>query len=162
METDSNPLQVVVAIVRDSKTGNLLFQERQKVPYKGHFGLVGGKVDVGEKRDDAIVREIKEETNLDVQHLTYLQVVHETLMTNEKKYQVALHVYIADVNGQIQANVAEGQIHWLDEKHINTNKRLYIPTDWLIVNAVINDEKLFSRISVEDNGNQYAIKAISW
>ena len=161
MEIDSNPLQVVVAIVRDSITGNLLFQERQKVPYKGHFGLVGGKVDEGEERDEAIVREIKEETNLDVQHLTYLQVVHETLMTNAKNHQVALHVYLADVNGQVQANVAEGQIYWLEEKHFNTNKALYISTDWLIVNAVINNEKLFSRISVEDNGNKYAIKAIS-
>lgn len=161
MEASSNPLQVVVAIVRDSKTGGLLFQERQKLPYKGHFGLVGGKVDKGEERDDAIVREIKEETNLDVQHVTYLQVIHEMLMTNEKSHHVALHVYLADVIGQVQANVTEGQIHWLEEKHFNTNKPLYIPTDWLIVNAVINDEKLFSKISIEGNGDQYAIKAIS-
>lgn len=161
MDTDSNPLQVVVAIIRDPHTGRLLFQERNKAPYLGYFGLVGGKVESSETRDDAVTREIKEETGLDVQTLTYLQVVHETMTSDENSHFLALHVYLVDAIGHVQANLIEGKVHWLDEDHFNTKKHLYIPTDWLIVNAVINEEKIFSSISVEDNGDHYAVKAIN-
>ncbi len=155
------PMQVVIAIVRDPITGHLLFQERKRQPYKGYFGLVGGKVESSEQHEDAIVREVDEETGLKVLSHKYVQVIHETMVSNGKSSEVALHIYLAEVSGDIKANLTEGKIHWKDESHFNTCKRLYIPTDWLIVNAVINGGKLFNRILIEDNGTQYEIKAIS-
>ena len=155
------PLDVVIAVIRDSATGNLLFQERQKLPYKGYLGLVGGKVESGEKQETAISREIREEADLKVTRHKYVDTIHETLVSNGGTNEVALHIYLADVSGEINANLEEGQIHWIDKKHFHTNKSLFIPSDWLVVDAVINSKKLFSRILVEDNGSQYEIKQTS-
>jgi ADP-ribose pyrophosphatase YjhB (NUDIX family) len=154
------PLQVVVAIIRNPRTGQMLFQEREKPPYKGHLGLVGGKVEPNEPHDEALVREVKEETSLEVNKLEYVHVIHETLVKQDSKKEVALHVYLVEAQGIIMPSLDEGQVHWLDDMHFNSRKELYIPTDWLIVNAVLNEGDLFGKILIEDKGENYEIKSI--
>lgn len=53
------------AIVRDAE-GRVLLIRRGREPEVGHWGLPGGKVDWMETVEDAIVREIREETSLHV------------------------------------------------------------------------------------------------
>lgn len=153
------PLQVVVGIIRDEK-GNMLFQERAKPPYQGHYGLVGGKVELDEVRDKAIVREIKEETSLDVSDFKYIEVINETLMSKDKTFQVALHLYLVKVDGIASPNLSEGEVHWVDEDHFFRKKEKYIPTDWLIVDTFLNNKTFFHEILVEDKGEHYEIKSI--
>ena len=47
--------------------GKFLLAERNKENYKGYWIIPGGGVDFGETIRDAAIREIKEETNLDVE-----------------------------------------------------------------------------------------------
>lgn len=58
-------------IVRDSK---ILMQKRSFGMWKGYWGLIGGKVDVGETIIHAAVREAKEESCLDVRKLNMLGI----------------------------------------------------------------------------------------
>jgi len=44
----------------------ILLIERKKEPFKGFYALPGGFVDYGERTEDAMVREMKEETGLNV------------------------------------------------------------------------------------------------
>ena len=53
------------------KMNNLLVAKRAIEPAKGTLDLPGGFVDPFETAEEAIVREIKEETGLSVDHLTY-------------------------------------------------------------------------------------------
>lgn len=46
--------------------GALLLVQRGRQPEQGHWGLPGGKVDWMEKVEDAVVREVLEETGLEV------------------------------------------------------------------------------------------------
>lgn len=55
---------IVRSIIRDSG-GKFLFVKRAKDPEKNKWSLPGGKIEHFEKAEDAIVREIKEELNLD-------------------------------------------------------------------------------------------------
>ena len=72
--TDVKPFGLSVkAVVRDSE-GRCLVVRRSKSSkfWPGMWELPGGKVDAGEAFDDALRREIREESGLDVQLLRYL------------------------------------------------------------------------------------------
>lgn len=55
--------------------GAILLVQRGRQPEQGHWGLPGGKVDWMEKVEDAVVREVEEETGLRVAVTRLLCVV---------------------------------------------------------------------------------------
>jgi ADP-ribose pyrophosphatase len=65
------PVAAVAAILEDS-SGRLLFLERARDPGKGLLGLPGGFADPGETLEEAVARELHEETGLQVPVLRYL------------------------------------------------------------------------------------------
>jgi len=66
-----SPTTAVGALIADAE-GRILFIVRGKDPGKGKLGLPGGFVDAGETAEQAVIREIKEEVNLDVTNVRYL------------------------------------------------------------------------------------------
>lgn len=66
-----NPSSATAAFILNSK-GELLVARRGKEPAKGTLDLPGGFVDNGESGEQGIIREIKEETGLDVAQVEYL------------------------------------------------------------------------------------------
>lgn len=61
-----------VAVLIIDHQGRLLLTERAREPEKGKLDLPGGFVDIGERAEEAVVREIKEELNLKVQNIRYI------------------------------------------------------------------------------------------
>jgi 8-oxo-dGTP diphosphatase len=53
------------AIIEDQK-GNVVLIKRKYPPFQNYFALPGGFINKGEKPIEAVIREVKEETNLDV------------------------------------------------------------------------------------------------
>ena len=76
--TDKAPQVAVGAIVIDEE--RLLMVQRARDPGKGLWSLPGGRVEAGEYMHDALVREVREETGLEVEPgplVGYLEVVGE-------------------------------------------------------------------------------------
>lgn len=59
------------AIITDGQ-GRILLLRRSRDPGKGRLGLPGGFVDAGESAEEALGREVREETNLEVASARYL------------------------------------------------------------------------------------------
>ncbi len=76
------------AIVRD---GRLLLVKRKKAPEAGHWSLPGGKVDFGERVEDAIRREIAEEVGVTIELLRPLGLV-EMIGIDEEHWVSPIHL----------------------------------------------------------------------
>ena len=59
------PLLTVDIIIK--RLNGIVLIKRKNDPYKGHYALPGGFVDVGETVEHAAIREAKEETGLDIE-----------------------------------------------------------------------------------------------
>jgi len=58
-----NPVPTT-AIILENKKGEILFSKRKLSPKKNFWDLPGGFIEFGEKAEEAIIREVKEELNL--------------------------------------------------------------------------------------------------
>lgn len=65
------PVTAVAAIVADP-SGQVLLLKRARDPGKGKWGLPGGFVDANETAETALVREVREEVNLELVEMRYL------------------------------------------------------------------------------------------
>ena len=58
------PRVTVDAIIMEDE--KILLVQRGNPPFKDHWALPGGFIELAERVEDAVIREIKEETNLDI------------------------------------------------------------------------------------------------
>ncbi len=83
----------VCAILLNSQHQILL--SKRKNGYKaGCYGLPGGRIEINEPMNEAIFREVKEETTLAVTDLKYLSVVRE----NQGDYDFIHFVFVSHVS----------------------------------------------------------------
>lgn len=66
-----NPSSANVALILNEKE-ELLVVRREKEPAKGTLDLPGGFADIGETSEQGVIREVKEETGLNVKKVRYL------------------------------------------------------------------------------------------
>ncbi len=99
------PVAAVGAIVTND-SGELLLVRRARNPQKGCWGLPGGFVDRFETIEDAIKREVKEETNLNVTDCEYL-------MSYQNKYNFE-GIVAAVIDLFFRCEVADGEIELVD------------------------------------------------
>lgn len=69
-------IQAVDAVIEDGK-GNVVLIKRKYPPYQGFYALPGGSVEKGEKSKEALVREVREETNLNVDITDKIRIYDE-------------------------------------------------------------------------------------
>ncbi|MCH8983258.1 MAG: NUDIX hydrolase [Acidobacteria bacterium] len=104
---------VGVAIVRD---GKILLIKRRNEPGKGLWAVPGGKVEYGETLRDAAVREVKEETGLDI--------VVGPLIWSGESISAHGHLVLIDflgsvLGGELAASDDAEQALWVDVEKAN-------------------------------------------
>ena len=107
------PLLGVGALI--FKRNKVLLVERGKDPLKGYWSLPGGLVETGERLEDAVRREVREETGLVIRPL-YLAEMFERIMHDEAGH-VEYHYVLADyvckvVSGDPKASDDASQVDW--------------------------------------------------
>lgn len=79
--------------------------------------LPGGKVESGEFFTDALVREIKEETNLDVKIGDFAEAIQNDY---PHKRTVQLMMYLTDIKGEVKISDEHTEFMWADMDKIKT------------------------------------------
>lgn len=88
----ARPLLGVGAIVFDGDS--VLLIERGQEPLKGYWTLPGGLVEVGERLEDAVIREMQEETGLTVKPLDIVTVFQRIMHDEDGRPE--FHYVIVD------------------------------------------------------------------
>ena len=85
--------------------GKIALIKRGNEPSKGKWTIPGGLVELGESPEQAVIREAKEETALDVENPTLIDVVSNVDL--DEKGKVKYHYVIIDYFVQVKNGTAE-------------------------------------------------------
>ncbi len=108
------PNTVQVYLKKDNSYLLLYRNKKKNDMNEGKWIGVGGHVEKGETIDQAVIREVKEETGLDVHSL---RCNGEVLFINND-YQEMMYVYeIEDFSGEL-IDCNEGELQWIDIDHM--------------------------------------------
>ncbi len=118
-----------MVMIEDKSTGRVLVQERIK-SWRG-ITFPGGHVEPGESFVDSAVREVKEETGLDIRNLKSCGVIHWAHNRNFNRYIVFLYK-TSDFSGELLPETDEGKVFWaepekLKEMRLSENFEKYLP-----------------------------------
>ncbi len=102
------------------KNGKILLIKRAsyKKSYPGCWCAIGGSVEEGETPQEAIIREVKEETNLDFSVKQPLGV----FMVPEDGYTLRVHRFLGDISGDIKLNYESSEYGWFGYKECKNLK----------------------------------------
>lgn len=115
----SRPYLGVGALIFE--TGKILLVERGKEPLKGFWSIPGGIVETGEKLEEAIRREVSEETGLDVDPYSMFEIFERIIPDGEGKleYHYVLIDYLCRrVAGEPVAASDVSRVAWVAEQNL--------------------------------------------
>src|SRR6185437_11206668 len=101
-----------VCMIQDGE--NVLLLDRQHGNFKG-FIPPGGKVDFPESIIESAIREVKEETGLDVRNLVF-KGLNEYVNPVKKDRYMIFNYLTKDFSGELLTNSPEGRAVWVDIK----------------------------------------------
>jgi 8-oxo-dGTP diphosphatase len=115
------PLVGVGAVV--IREGRVLLVQRGHEPMKGCWSLPGGLLELGESLTDAVRREVKEETGLDVVVIGLIELLDRIYRdTGRVRYHYVVADYLCQVTGGVlQAASDAAAARWLDRKEWTTS-----------------------------------------
>ena len=100
---------------------NILATQRGYGEFKGKWEFPGGKIKKGEFEEDALIREIKEELNADINVIDYLT----TIRYEYPKFNLIMHTYICTLKNNVEfvyhndKELEHDNMVWLDKHDLD-------------------------------------------
>jgi len=95
------------------KKGKILLIKRGRDPYKDFWALPGGFVEYGETTEDAVKREVKEETGLDCD-IVSLTGVYSAPDRDPRGHTISVVYLMKVVQGEVAAGDDARDAFWID------------------------------------------------
>jgi len=96
--------------------GKILLEKRKGQPGRGKWTIPGGLVELGESAEQTVIREAKEETNLEVENPELIDVVNN--ITADENGKIKYHFVIVDYfvklkGGTLKAADDAAELRWV-------------------------------------------------
>jgi mutator protein MutT len=116
-----NPSAANVALILNEKN-ELLVLTRKANPGKGTLDLPGGFANIGETAEEGVVREVKEETTLEVTHAEYLFSFPNVYLYKGFEVRTLDIFFLCHVKdtSHVEAHDDAAQYHWIPLEDIHT------------------------------------------
>lgn len=120
-------IEVVAAIIKHKD--KIFATQRGYGDFKGFWEFPGGKMEVGETPQEALIREIKEELNIDI----LVGELVDTIEYDYPEFHLTMHCFIcAFLSGDLVLNEHEAA-KWLTKDTLNS-------VDWLPADITLIDK----------------------
>lgn len=115
-------------LIKDKK---VLMIWRNKEPWIGYWNGIGGKIEKNETPKESIIREVLEETEIDVSHsdIQYKGIVTWTNFKDhtEKTPKIGMHTFVINLKSSFKTwtaakNTKEGILSWIELEKTLSNK----------------------------------------
>ena len=93
---------LAVDVVIEFDSGEVVLIKRKYDPYKGYWALPGGMVEIGETVEQAAIREVREETGLDIS-ISHLVGVYSEPNRDPRNHVVSIAFHATPLSQEIQA-----------------------------------------------------------
>ena len=105
----------------------VLLLKRNNMPFKGYWSAPGGKMEFGESPHECCIREVREETGIDVSNHTLSLRAIQTVLDIAIPIHWQLFIYRINLSSIVDLNPhpdhLEGELRWFDVSEVPTIKR---------------------------------------
>lgn len=121
-------IEVVAAIIK--KEDKIFITRRGYGEFINMWEFPGGKIEYGESQEEALIREIQEELELNIDISEYLT----TIDYDYPNFHLTMHCFICKIcSGKLNLN-AHNDAKWITTHELDNQN--WIPADILVINAL--------------------------
>jgi ADP-ribose pyrophosphatase YjhB (NUDIX family) len=116
---------VGAVIVHD---GRILLVQRATEPALGRWSIPGGLIEVGEMLTEAVAREVREETGLEVEPIELIELLDRIHRDSERvRYHYVIADYLCRVTGgTLKAASDAAAVRWVERTEWNSHSALVL------------------------------------
>ncbi len=150
-------LNIIVGGIKYNEKWLLI--KRRRGDYLNKWALVGGKMNFDERIEEALLREIKEETGLSVKWKGIKAILNEKLIdknTTLTSKQFLIYLCMTEADTDVLRESDEGELCWFSNEDIVKEKEDIIPSDYLMITKLLERKNIASVIELdllEENEN---------
>ena len=126
-------IDVVAAVIQNEEGKILIAQRNLKKSQGGLWEFPGGKIEPNETKEEAIIREIKEEMDIDIEAKKF---IGQKVFNYPDKDINLIAIECKQIKGDIKLNEHEA-IKWVNKNELRNFN--FAPADKFIINAILEN-----------------------
>jgi len=113
------PVPCVDAVILDQ--GRVLLMKRNNPPVRGWWWIPGGRIRRGESLSEALLRQVKEETGLDIEIIRLIDVYS---LFWKYRHDVAVTYLVKKTGGKLKLNSEHSDFRWISDIPANVHDHI--------------------------------------